>query len=322
MKVGQFCISLDFELMWGVKDSRTLQGYGAHILGVREAVPAMLSCFKEYGLHATWATVGLMACRNKKELLELAPEAKPRYRAGLSSYDYLDDIGDSEADDPYHYGESLIRCVQDCAGQEIGSHSFSHYYCAEQGASRESFEADILASKQVFDAYGVSLKSYVFARNQMVDDYADLLAQHGYESVRGNPQHFAYNMAAKNPNSKAKKLFRLADAYLPLSGAQSHWVQRNKNGLKNVPASRFFYPYSAARSALEPLKLLRIKNAMTQAAKAGELFHLWWHPHNLGQDLALNLHQLAQIGQHFEALQDKYGMRAVTMGEADSKMTE
>jgi len=39
---GAFVISLDFELLWGVRDKRTIADYGANIRGVRDAVPALL----------------------------------------------------------------------------------------------------------------------------------------------------------------------------------------------------------------------------------------------------------------------------------------
>lgn len=38
-------ISLDFELFWGVVDSRTIENYGANIEGEWQAVPAMLGSF-------------------------------------------------------------------------------------------------------------------------------------------------------------------------------------------------------------------------------------------------------------------------------------
>ena len=33
------------------------------------------------------------------------------------------------------------------------------------------------------------------------------------------------------------------------------------------------------------LKMKRIKAQMTYAAKNDKLFHLWWHPHNFGNDI-------------------------------------
>ena len=60
MQSGAFVISLDFELMWGVRDKRTIADYGANILGVRQVVPALLDLFAERGIGCTWATVGLL----------------------------------------------------------------------------------------------------------------------------------------------------------------------------------------------------------------------------------------------------------------------
>ena len=38
MQYGALVISLDFELLWGVRDKRTIADYGPNILGVRKAV--------------------------------------------------------------------------------------------------------------------------------------------------------------------------------------------------------------------------------------------------------------------------------------------
>ena len=49
------------------------------------------------------------------------------------------------------------------------------------------------------------------------------------------------------------------------------------------------------------------------AARRRTLFHLWWHPHNFGVDLQENLAFLRDILDHFRTLQDRYGMRSMTM---------
>jgi hypothetical protein len=35
MDTGKFVISLDFELMWGVRDTQTIEKYGDAIIGTR-----------------------------------------------------------------------------------------------------------------------------------------------------------------------------------------------------------------------------------------------------------------------------------------------
>src|SRR5262245_13071649 len=58
---GALVISLDFELHWGVRDKRPVDGsYRENLLGAREAIPRMLDLFEEFGIAATWATVGFL----------------------------------------------------------------------------------------------------------------------------------------------------------------------------------------------------------------------------------------------------------------------
>ena len=51
--VGRFVISLDFELLWGVRDHCDRQSYGANVLGARQAIPRMLDLFAETDVRAT-----------------------------------------------------------------------------------------------------------------------------------------------------------------------------------------------------------------------------------------------------------------------------
>jgi hypothetical protein len=66
---------------------------------------------------------------------------------------------------------------------------------------------------------------------------------------------------------------------------------------------------------LEPLRLRRIKKSMTHEAKRGEVFHLWWHPHNFGIHQEENFRNLEEILRHFTALQTKYGMQSASMSD-------
>lgn len=131
---GIFVISLDFELMWGIRYERNVPGYRANILGVRQAIPAMLNLFREYEIHATWAAVGLLFFSNKADMVRGSPQVKPAYEnSERSSHNDMEAVGPDESHDPYHFGYSLIQMVRGFPGQEIGSHTFSHYYCLEPG---------------------------------------------------------------------------------------------------------------------------------------------------------------------------------------------
>lgn len=57
---GKFVISLDFELMWGVRDKKSKELYGEQILGVHQVIPKLLEIFTIYGVEATFSTVGFL----------------------------------------------------------------------------------------------------------------------------------------------------------------------------------------------------------------------------------------------------------------------
>jgi hypothetical protein len=106
----------------------------------------------------------------------------------------------------------------------------------------------------------------------------------------------------------------LIDAYFNLSGHNCYDLP----GLKTIPilqlpASRFLRPYSRNLSLLEGLRLRRIKNDMTYAAKRGKVFHLWWHPHNFGNNMEDNFAFLKKILEHYRELKDKYAFESCTM---------
>jgi peptidoglycan/xylan/chitin deacetylase (PgdA/CDA1 family) len=312
-----FTVSLDVELFWGVRDVTSIRRYGKNVLGVRQAIPAMLALFRSHGIHATWATVGFVTFATRKELLSCLPEERPCYlNPKLDPYRYLPDIGDSERDDPYHYGHSLVRAIQDTPGMEIGSHSFSHFYCLEERANPSAYRADLQASVAALQRLNIQPRSLVFCRNQYDSAHLQDAAECGFEVFRGNESGFLYSPRPAEEEILLRRAGRLADAYFDFSGPNLSAVFRDSSGMMNVPSSRFLRPVSSSFALFERLRLKRIQSAMEAAAISGSGFHLWWHPHNFGINLAGNLSFLSQVLSHFRHLQDKFGMQSVTMAEA------
>ena len=97
---GKLIISLDVELMWGVREHMSAATYGDAILGGRKAIPKMLRMFEEHGIRATWATVGLLFARSRSEMLEHMPDVLPEYvNAELGNYAAVrTDVGENEED--------------------------------------------------------------------------------------------------------------------------------------------------------------------------------------------------------------------------------
>lgn len=319
---GALVISLDFEINWGVRDQQTLAQYGPNLLGVRAAVPALLALFAEFGLHATWATVGLLFFQTKAELLAHLPAVRPDYAdSNLSPYRALDGVGEDEAHDPYHFGHSLIEQIRATAGQEMASHTFGHYYCLERGQTVDAFRHDLQMALQVGAEQGMALQSLVFPRNQYNAAYLATCREAGIRSYRGNEQSWIYRERSEEQQALYKRGARLLDAYLNLSGQHTaRWTEMAASFPYNIPASRFLRPWSGRLAALESLRLRRILRGMEYAARHGEVFHLWWHPHNFGVNLAENLAVLRRIAGHFRHLQARYGLLSLSMSEVADRL--
>jgi phosphosulfolactate synthase len=319
MRGGAFVVSLDFELHWGVRDLWSVNDYRQNLLGARAAIPALLRLFEEFEIHATWATVGLLFFESRDEMLGAFPARRPAYVApGLSPYGALDDVGRNEREDPFHFAPSLIRRIADTPGQEIGTHTFSHYYCLEPGQSVDDFRADLECAQGVARAkIGRAAESIVFPRNQITDESLGVCRDLGLVAYRGNLDHWAYRADRRDATqSSLRRALRLADSYAPLTGTNVHAGRPAAALPVDVPASRYLRPYFPALRRFEPLRLQRIAGALERAATTGATFHLWWHPHDFGDHLDANLAFLRRVLVRFARLRDRYGMESLTMAEA------
>jgi peptidoglycan/xylan/chitin deacetylase (PgdA/CDA1 family) len=313
---GTFVVSLDFELYWGVRDKRTLESYRENLLGVRTVVPRLLELFAEYGLHATWATVGFLFCETKDELIDALPERRPRYRdARLSPYGDLPALGPDEERDPFHYAPSLIRQIAAAPGQEIGTHTFSHFYCLEEGQDAEDFEADLRAAVAVAERRGITLESLVLPRNQVNEAYLPIARRLGIRAYRSSAGSWLYTARAGARERQDRRALRLLDAYANLSGHSAYPLRDAGRLPRAIPASRFLRPHDPRLTRLEPLRVRRIVRDLEHAASHGLTYHLWWHPHNFGAHTDRNLDVLRRILDRFAALREAHGMESRSMDE-------
>ena len=316
---GTLLVSLDFELFWGMLDVCPLEEYREHVLGGRKAVPRLLELFEKYGIHATWATVGFLFAENYEELSACFPEERgmPTYNNGkLNPYDWFTHIGSNEETAPCFYGSSLIRMVAATPGQEIGSHTFSHYYCREKGQTVAQFRADMEAAKRIAREHGYDVTSVILPRNLCEPEYTEVFRELGFTAYRDEENDWIHEKVKFRP---LLRLLRLADVYFPLTGLGGY-IPKKEEGIWNLVGSRMYKPILKPLQFLEGLKLLRIKAQMRHAAKHGLVFHLWWHPHNIGVMTDLHLRQLEEIFSYYRKLKETYGMESLNMKEAAERL--
>jgi len=325
---GVFVISLDFELHWGGFEKWSLQrndessfNYAQYFDNTRTVIPEMLSLFEQYEIHVTWATVGMLFHRNKAELLKNAPVLKPDYQVKeLSAYHYIQTtgIGEDEQTDPYHFASDLIKKIVDTPYQELATHTFAHFYCNEAGQTLEQFREDLRAAQRVAATYGKQLKSLVFPRNQFNDHYLKVCFEEGITSVRSNPLDWFWHIESTQQESMWKRLNRGLDAYFPIGKKNTYKAEalKMRDGFPLcIPAGRLLRPYNPKELFLNDFKIARIKSEMTRAAKHGEVYHLWWHPHNFGSYPQESLKGLTEILKHYAYCRSKWNMNALSMDE-------
>lgn len=321
---GCLVVSLDFELLWGILDKDWRDAYRPNVLAGREAIPRMLELFERKKIHATWACVGLALCSGRDEALSrLGTLSGRRAASGLSLGEYVArHTGRSEAEDPVHYVPSLIRAVTSTPGQEIGSHTFSHYYCMEEGANPEAFRSDLKAFHQLALERKIGAASLVLPRNQVRSDFLPVMAQEGVRAYRGTPPGSLLDGArAEERQSIAIRALRLAEAYFPAARRMKEPARPVDPTMpRNVPASRFFRPCLTRSPALEGLRAAKIEAEMERAARTGGVYHLWWHPHNMGTRPELAMALLERVLERYARLGDERGFRSLTMGEAAAEM--
>lgn len=311
---GTLIVSLDFELFWGMLDCTTLEAYKPNVLGGRKAIPQLLKIFEKHGIHATWATVGFMFAKSYEEVQKYFPtkDLLPTYDdPELSPYKEFKKIGPDEISAPCFYAPSLIKIVAQTEGQEIGSHTFSHFYCREKGQTIQQFEADIMAAKAIAADYDYDLKSVVLPRNQCTDECVKALSEAGFITYRDEENDWIH----KIKNRSLLRILRLADVYLPLTG-QGGYIPKVEQGMVNLIGSRMYKPFFGPLKFMEKRKVARIKKQMLHAAKNNLTFHLWWHPHNIGVETEFHLQQLEEIFSYYDYLKETYGMRSLNMREA------
>ncbi len=315
MKNGILTISLDFELYWGVRDKRTISGYETNLKGTEQAIKRILELFDKYNIHATWATVGFLFAKNIEELKELKPKQQPNYdNDNLNPYTYIQNNNELE---PYcHFATASIDRINSYKNQEIGTHTFSHYYCLERGQNIGQFSNDIELAIKISKQKNIGIKSLVFPRNQWNNEYLSVLDKHKITSYRGNEKGWIYKAVNESDEKLTKRALRLIDSYINITGSNSYNLSSiNTKKPFNIPSSRFLRPVSKKLFRFEGLRKRRIINSLKQSAKNKEIFHLWWHPHNFGANTDENIEFLESILSSFKDMQSQYEMQSLNMGE-------
>lgn len=313
---GTLVISLDFELHWGMRDHTAVDPTVTRsLVASRSAVVRLAELFSQREVRATWATVGLLFATTAAEARALSPDIRPAY--DLARLDpYREAIGPTENDDPLHLAGSLVDRLASIPGQELASHTFSHYYCLEPGPDASAFCADLQAAQTAAEGRGQRLRSLVLPRNQWDPALAPILIQTGFECYRGPQPGWAHRSRSGGDSGLAVRAVRLASTWAGPAVPTFGWDELlEPSGLCNVPASVFLRPWARSTKTLQPLQDGRIVKALRDAARRGRVVHLWWHPHNFADQPTENLDRLQRLLDEVDRLRGSDGMTSLGMGD-------
>ncbi|RYY31256.1 MAG: polysaccharide deacetylase [Chitinophagaceae bacterium] len=317
---GIFTVSLDFELHWGVFDKKNRDARKNNYENTRRLVPEMLELFSKHGVHVTWATVGSLFAGDEKEWYQMKPANEPVYEnPAYSAYHYVKLNGLDQKVSWAHFAPDLVAKILEYPGQELGTHTFSHYYCLERLRGEDAFEADLKAVQRAAAKYNTEMRSLVFPRNQFNPQHLKACYKHGIRTIRSNPSEWFWSPVADGGGSLIRKIFRTGDAYLPMSSNRTSFALSSLKTVKNeplqVPASRFLRPWHPRYKAANKLALNRVMSEMKKAAVNKECYHLWWHPENFGDYPEQNMENLRQILNYYSECKRKHGMKSWNMDE-------
>ncbi len=311
---GVFTLSLDFELAWGsrdlVEDSRALEDLARRTRDV--VFPRLLRMLDRHRVVATWATVGNLFLDGTPPG-PLHPDLTPPRHAWRP--DWLASIPrGSESEHPAYYGRSLVLRLRD-AGQEIGSHSFTHPVFGDPGCSRACAESELALCVREAEAIGVRMVSFVFPRN--VAGHLDLLPKYGFRVWRGlEPTWFRDPRVPK----AVSRIGHLAEVAV---GRAAPTVSPTfADGLWNVPASNSILPIDGVRRLI-PLRqrVLRATRGIDAAARARRVSHLYFHPINLASAPDPMLDAVEAVVRHAAAARDAGRIDVLSMGQIADRLT-
>lgn len=271
---GIFVLSLDTEIAWGTIGVRDLARSAAAFDGYRGMITRLLRILDDRDIAATWAVVGhlfLSQCDGHPDL-------------PLPTYAWADrpeadrDPRSHRAQAPWYYGDDVVAMIRGArVAHEIGSHSFTHVMAGDPAVSRQMWEAQLAACRDIHAANGAPMRSLVFPRNQVC--HVDLLPAFGVRAFRGGERSWY-----RNVRGRAARLCHLADRALgftpptyPLDGL------RVSPELVDIPASQFLMTYDGVRGLIPTRsRVAQARRGLEAASRGDAVFHLWFHPFNLG----------------------------------------
>ena len=244
MNKSGIIISIDFELDWGY----TNQDNPLSEDEISKGLDSLIALLTKHQIKSTWAIVGQLFTNNIKE-----DNSKRQLRW-------------------------ITRNLKENDLIEIASHTYNHIFCEE--LSKELIEEDFSLMKNIAKDNNSDFKSIVFPRNQYSVANLNLIKKNSYTHYRSVLKKWYLRTNKYSEESKIKRnLIRIFDMF-PFNRDA---IVGSQNELISISDSRFFRFFSPSflGEIISNIYLKVLKYELRQCIKRGNLYHIWFHPHNI-----------------------------------------
>jgi peptidoglycan/xylan/chitin deacetylase (PgdA/CDA1 family) len=305
---GLFVLSLDTEIAWGTYGARNLEARRSSFERYREYFPQLMTLLDEYRVPTTFAIVGhlfLDHCEGHPDM----PHAADRWTddaAGASR-----DPCNATENSPWYFGSDIVAQIEAAAVQhEFGTHTFTHVIATHPTVTAAVWDAELERCAALHAEHGHSMQAIVYPQNQIA--YLNALAAHGITTYRGSERRW-YSTLSKS----AQRPFHLLDRVMGFAAPTYAFDGLlEPSGLVNLPSSQFLMPYGGVRALIPTASRVRqARRGIARAAGESELYHLWFHPFNLGSGKHMFV-ALERILAYAAEQRERGRLRMMTMGDA------
>lgn len=306
---GTFTISLDTELAWGTFDTKNgVNPYREAYLRGSEIVDRLCTLFEQHDVSATWAVVA-----------HLFEDCDGHQDFPTVDFDWIDDWYrtlpcESDIHRKLWYAPEILDSIRTCSPkQDIGLHGYTHLIVGHPDCPRHAAERELAAAIAVLEDHGISPSSFVFPRNQI--GHREVLHEAGIDVYRCRDDVWFEQWKLSR---ELRKPFRFANELL--SWTPPVVTPRIHNGLVEVPGSQAFRPFHDGwEYTPDWTQVRRAKKGLDAAVRTGKIFHLRFHPFDLGFDPERLLNSLQQILSYADTLRDEGYLEIQSLSEiADS----
>jgi len=304
---GLFILSLDTEIAWGTYGARKLSRT-SHCFNVyRDLFPRLIALLDQYEVPATFAVVGhlfLESCNGHDEI------PQPHYRWMPAPDSYRDPRSDVTRA-PWYYGPDMIARIRAARmPHAVGTHTFTHVIAADPAVTSEMWDAQLQMCARIHARCGLPMRSLVYPQDKVA--YVDRLPDYGIVAFRGVERRWYRSLPRR-----LQKAFHVLDRALGWTPATYNPSDlRVGERLVDLPASQFLMAYDGFRRYIPTSARVRqARKGLERAARRGEIFHLWFHPFNLGTSEKM-FDALEQILRRVAEMRAEGRIEVMTMGQA------